>query len=190
MIGYLKGKILQTYKDSVILDVNGVGYLISVTKSVSVGDTKEYFVHTHVREDTFSLFGFSSQQEIELFKMLLMVSGVGPKAAISIMTASDVNRIYSAVSKADVGFFTAVPGIGKKGAQKIIIELKGKIGSVQDIDLGDEGDDIVDALMSMGFDRNQIKKVMVKLDPNLSDEDKIREAIRLLGRKHTGTAGK
>lgn len=183
MIGYLKGKVIESSKEKVILDVNGVGYLINTSKNASEGETAQFFIHTHVREDEISLYGFESQQEIELFKMLMSVSGVGPKVAMAVMTASDVSKIFAAVSKADVGFFTAIPGIGKKGAQKIIIELKGKIGSVQDIDLGDEGDDIVEGLMSMGFDRKQIRKVIVKLDPKLSDEEKIREAIKLLGKR-------
>lgn len=183
MIGYLKGKVIESNKENVILNVNGVGYLINTTKHASEGETVEYFIHTHVREDQISLFGFQSQQEIELFKMLLSVSGVGPKVAMAVMTAAEVNKIFAAVSKADVEFFKSIPGIGKKGAQKIIIELKGKIGSVQDIDLGEEGDDITEGLMSMGFDKQQIKKVLVKLDPELSDEEKIREAIKLLGKR-------
>ncbi len=183
MIGYLRGTVVDSNKETIILDVNGVGYLIHTSKHPTSGENTKYFIHTHVREDQISLFGFETQQEIGLFKMLLSVSGVGPKVAMAIMSASDVNKIFAAVSKADVGFFTSIPGIGKKGAQRIIIELKGKIGSVQDIDLGEDGDDIVEGLMSMGFDRKEIKKVIIKLDPKLTEGEKIKEVIRLLGKR-------
>ena len=183
MIAYLKGKVIDTAKDKVTLDVNGVGYLVHTTETVSSGESAQYYIYTHVREDTLDLYGFSDKPKLELFKLLIGVSGVGPKVAMAVLSSAEPEKIYSAVSKADVSFFKAIPGIGKKGSQKIIIELKGKVGSVTDIDLGDEGEDLVEGLTSMGFDRKQIRKAIVKLDPKLTDEQKLREAIKLLGKK-------
>jgi Holliday junction DNA helicase RuvA len=183
MIAYLKGKVIDSGKDKVILDVNGVGYLVHTFELNPSGKTAEYYIYTHVRDDTLDLYGFSDKSMLELFEMLLGVSGVGPKVAMAVLSSAEPDKVYAAVSKADVSFFKAIPGIGKKGSQKIIIELKGKVGSVTDIDLGDEGEDLVEGLISMGFDRKQIKKAIVKLDPKLTDEQKLREAIKLLGKK-------
>ncbi|MBN1168711.1 Holliday junction branch migration protein RuvA [Candidatus Woesebacteria bacterium] len=183
MIAYLKGKVIGTGKDNVVLDVNGVGYLVHTSEVIPTGKFAEYYIYTHVREDALDLYGFSDRSKLDLFKLLLGVSGVGPKVAMAILNSAEPDKVYAAVSKADVSFFKAIPGIGKKGSQKIIIELKGKVGSVTDIDLGDEGEDLVEGLTSMGFDRKQIRKVIVKLDPKLPDEQKLREAIKLLGKK-------
>jgi holliday junction DNA helicase RuvA len=204
MIGYLKGTIIDKEKDSVLLDCNGVGYKVKIKglkdySEQSEGRNKElgandksntevsrkvgFFIHTHVREDEISLYGFSTKEELYLFEMLISVSGVGPKVALAILSASKSDRIISAISKADVDFFTTIPGIGKKGAQKIIIELKNKVGSITEIDLGEDGHtDLVDGLTGMGFAKYDVIKVVRLLDPELSEEEKIKEAIRKLGK--------
>lgn len=190
MIGYLKGTVLRKTVTHLILVVHGVGYEIAaptrVTETLTQDTEVEIFIYTHVKEDQLKLFGFDTIQERDLFELLISISGIGPKAAMSILSLHTHQQINNAIAKADVAFFSKVKGLGKKRAQKIIIELKGKIGSFQDIDLTDSDSQsdsaVVDVLISFGFKRKEIEEVLHKLDPTLSEEKIIKEALRMLGK--------
>jgi Holliday junction DNA helicase RuvA len=182
MIGYLKGKIIDIDGHEVIVEVNGVGYLVKVAgiKYQELSEA-ELYIHTHVREDQLSLFGFETKTELKLFELLISVSGIGPKIGMSILRAAKSSAIQEAIAKADVGFFTTIPGIGKKGSQKIIIELKNKVGSLNEINLNDEGDgELITGLVGMGYDRKKVLEVMRKIDNNLTDQEKIKMAIKYI----------
>lgn len=190
MIGALTGTIFTSHKNPIIVFVSGVGYAVYVGEHLMAelkkDDKKTFFIHTHVREDTLDLFGFVSEEEHALFMLLLSVSGIGPKTALTIVDRG-VAAVRHAVVASDVDFFTTIPRLGKKNAQKIIIELKSKLGSTKELDLASQssGDtkEIIDALLSMGFVRNEIIEVLKKLSPKAeSIEDKIREALRYLGK--------
>jgi Holliday junction DNA helicase RuvA len=185
MIGYLKGVVIDIDGGEVIVEVNGVGYRVVISNfKFQISDEVELYIHTHVREDQISLFGFFCKAELKLFELLISVSGIGPKLGMTILKAGKADKITEAISKADVNFFTAISGIGKKGAQKIIIELKNKVGSLSEINLSDDGDDdLVSGLVAMGYNRNAVVHVMNELSGTLKDEDKIREALKMLGRK-------
>lgn len=185
MIGYLKGVVIDVGNGEIILEVGGVGYLVKVSGGMVVKRLApaEMFVYTHVREDEISLYGFESKKALGLFKLLIGVNGVGPKVGMAIIGADKPDRILDAVSRADVEFFTAVPGIGKKGAQKIIIELKNKVGTVEELDLVDgEGDDVVDALVGMGYERRSVVEVLQQVEDGLDESEKIKRALKLLMR--------
>jgi Holliday junction DNA helicase RuvA len=189
MIGRLTGTIVSTKQSPIIVDVHGVGYAVRVApreaRALENGKTTTLYVHTHVREDALDLYGFSDQSDLFLFELLLTVSGIGPKTGLSIIDrgASAVER---AVIAADTEFFTTIPRLGKKNAQKIIIELKNKLGGLKDIDLtGNEDSEtkqILVALTEMGFDRKEVLHVMQNLDSTDTLEQKVRKALRLLSK--------
>ncbi len=143
------------------------------------------FIHSHIREDAFDLYGFTTEQELVLFELLLTVSGIGPKTALAVIDRG-VAAVETAVRKSDVDFFTTVPRLGTKNAQKIIIELKSKLGSTKMLNLeGESGDtkQVIDALLSMGFDRHEIRETIKKFDTkDATIEQKIRHALKLLGK--------
>lgn len=191
MIGAVSGNILLIKKDSLVVMAGHVGYTIAVPLQLlsTLGPNTEIllYTYTHVREDTLQLFGFKTSQELELFELLLTVSGVGPKTALAIIDRG-VEQIRKAVVEADVAFFTSIPRLGSKNAQKVIIELKPKLGSLHELDLlgqkDGETEELVNALMSVGFSKVESINVIKTLPPELiSLEDKIRASLKILGRK-------
>jgi Holliday junction DNA helicase RuvA len=190
MIGRLTGIIDTHIHNPLIIGVHGVGYVVHVPErylaGVKPGKSHTLYIHSHIREDAFDLYGFSSQQELTLFELLLTVSGVGPKTALNVVDRG-VASVETAVRKSDVDFFTTIPRLGTKNAQKIIIELKSKLGSSKMLDLtgtdSSETKQIVEALSTMGFDKYEIRETLKKLDvKDISVEQKIRHALKLLGK--------
>lgn len=180
MIAQLTGTIIRTHP--LVLDVHGVGYRISVPQkfTATTGDKCTIYTHTHVREDALQLFGFETEEELALFDLLLTVSGIGPKTSLAIMDKG-VSSIQKAITSSDVDFFMTVPRLGKKNAQKIIIELRSKIaGTTGDIPETEETGEIMSALIAMGFERKELKEVIKKL-PEGSLEEKIKFALKMLG---------
>ena len=189
MIGRLTGVIESHVTNPIIIDVHGVGYVVHVPErylaGVKPGKIHTIFIHSHIREDAFDLYGFATQQELKLFELLLTVSGIGPKTALGVVDRG-VEAVETAVRKSDVDFFTTIPRLGTKNAQKIIIELKSKLGSSSMLNLdGESGEtkQMIDALASMGFDRHEIREAIKKLDAkDVSVEQKIRHALKLLAK--------
>lgn len=188
MIGYLHGTPKVIGSDLLIL-VGGVGYQVSVapqllSKATSAPEV-EIFVYTHVKEDALELYGFGSTEEKRLFTLLLDVSGVGPRTALAISDRGS-QSIIQAVQQADISFFSKVPRVGKKMAQKIIIELKGKLGSLKELNLGPtntQEQEIVSALTDLGFDENHVLDLLRQDDySELALEDSIKRLIQKLGK--------
>jgi Holliday junction DNA helicase RuvA len=180
MIGFLSGTVKSKAKDTVLLLVNGVGYLINVVpNSLPV---EEYYIHSHIREDCFDLYGFSNPEDLSVFRMLLGVSGVGPKTAMLVMERG-ANAIRNAITKADTGFFTLIPRLGTKNAQKIIIELKNKIGGGVDLDLSSDTNEILDSLISMGYKRTEAAEALKNLPLDIPIEEKLKLALKSLAKK-------
>ena len=188
MIASLTGKPQPYTSNAIIINVKGVGYQVHLPPSLSSPllkqDKVSLFIHTHVRDDTLDLYGFQSLEELQLFKLIISISGIGPKIAIALMDKG-VDSINSAIQKADVDFFTSIPRLGKKNAQKIIIELKPKLGSLEDLDLTGESPDskeVINALTGLGFTKKESKHALTQIsDPNDTIEDKITKAIKYLG---------
>jgi Holliday junction DNA helicase RuvA len=190
MIGQLTGIIRPLTSSSVIVAVGGVGYKVAVPPGlmarVKPGASVTLHIHTHVREDALDLYGFEKLDELSLFELLLSVAGIGPKTAL-IVTDRGVAAVVAAVTGGDVEFFTTIPRLGRKNAQKIIIELKNKLGSTKDLDLSQaaEGETkhLIDALASMGFDRREIVSAIKLIEPtHATIEQKIRRALQLMGK--------
>ncbi len=189
MIGLLKGTLLLRNDPYVVIEVHGVGYKVCASpdflSKYHIGDSVTVFTHTHVREDALDLFGFVDQAHLELFELLISVSGIGPKTAIGVFGLGGKETIIGAIRKADVDFFTGVPRLGKKNAQKIIIELKNKIGAVEDLDLAgnSEVDEVVGALMSFGFSESEAKMALRQIgEIGGSVSEKVRLALKYLGK--------
>jgi len=188
MIGSLQG--IVDYKDlsSIIVDVNGVGYKVHIPVSISAnpGDKIKFFIHTHVREDLLELYGFTDAADLKLFEYLISVSGVGCKTAIGVFSVGGRTEIVNAIIGNDVSFFTSVPRLGKKNAQKIIIELKNKLGGEGDLDLSEdsnENNEVVTALKSFGFSAAEARDAIKSLKGKGENvEEKIRLALKSLGR--------
>lgn len=188
MIGFLKGIFLGFDAETLIVDVGGVGYAVVPSASVrgkklSNGFPVSLFVHTHVRENELKLFGFSSLEERQVFELLLTVSGVGPKTALAIVSAGGPQEVRRAIGIADVDHFTAIPGVGKKTAQRIIVDLKSKIGGIGELDLTSDkpgSSDLSAALKSMGFRSDEIREALKKIDKTKSLEQQIKLALQRL----------
>jgi Holliday junction DNA helicase RuvA len=189
MISYLVGKpILE--KDFVTVLVNGVGYGIRLTQKsmaeVLQLSEAEFFIYTHVKEDALELFGFVTREDRELFLLLISVSGVGPKTALSILNCGGT-QIIQAVQQADVKFFASVPRVGKKVAQKIIIDLRTKLGALKELHLAPmsvQYQEVVVALQSLGFDETVIIPILEKIDiESLPIETTITLAMKELGKQ-------
>lgn len=189
MIGYLSGTVKAKINDSVILLVNGVGYLVSIPASslnkLTADQLLDLYIYTHVKEEALDLYGFKTPEELELFKIVLGVSGIGPKTALAVVDKG-VEEVRNALMKADSGFFITVPRLGQKGAQRMIIELKNKIGSVANLDLSgqsSETQEVIDALESMGYSKQESLKAVKGMPTSQeSIEQKITYALRQLGK--------
>ena len=187
MIGYLSGKVLEVDANDVLIDVQGVGYLVKTVGSsqYAVDSSISLYIHTYVKEDQLSLFGFESKKALKFFQLLISVSGVGPKSAMGILSHGSADQIQQAVVQADVSFFTKVSGIGKKNGQRIIVDLKSKLGSVAELDLSEPvlgNDDVYDALVGMGFDPKKVEKTLQAYPEDMSEDIRLKTAIKELSR--------
>ncbi len=184
MIGFLKGEVFFKESNYIILDVKGVGYKVLTASDVLNKARKDsplaLFIYTYVREDNISLFGFLESQDLKLFENLIGVSGIGPKTAMSIFSQGSRSQIISAIAAADTSFFSGVPRLGKKNAQKIIIELKNKFSGIGEFDLSGEdmsgSEEIIIALKGFGFTNKEIHDAIRKVK---KDGQQIAETIRL-----------
>lgn len=187
MIGYLRGVIIDRGADRVIIDVNGVGYDVSLPANLMInGDEIELYIYTHVREDILALYGFENREQMNFFRSLLSVSGIGPKVALAIVGSAPIDHLKDSISKGDPSLLSAVSGVGKKTAEKAVVELKGKMGFVGSLgEIFVEGtDEVVDALAGLGFKRDEVIAGLKKVPGEITDNDeKIKWLIKNLGRK-------
>lgn len=188
----LTGKVAIRNDPYILLDVKGVGYKVFVAPSIftkaTLGETLTVFTHTHVREDVLELFGFVAIEDLQLFEKMIGVSGIGCKTAIGIFGIGTRSEILNAIVRGDSAFFTTVPRLGKKNAQKLIIELKGKIditGNGVEAGQGNEDREVVmQALQSFGYSaKESYDAIAASRKENESIEETIRSALAHLGRK-------
>ncbi len=192
MYYYISGKIAHTGLDFAVIDSNGVGYKINTSepclKRMEIGKEAKMFTYLHVREDIFDLYGFLSEEELNLFKLLISVSGVGPKVGLGILSAISPSEFALAVVSGNVKEITKAPGVGPKVAQRIMLELKDKLKNAEISQMpegygafSDDTDEAVSALMVLGYSRAEAKSALSKVDEK-GVEDSIKAALKLLMR--------
>jgi Holliday junction DNA helicase RuvA len=194
VIARLQGKLEAIAADSVIVNVGGVGFQVFLPTSTlstlgNVGKEVKLYTHLHVREDIMALYGFGSADELRLFQVLTSVSGIGPKLGLSMLSAMNTEQLTMAIATGNADLLTAVPGIGKKIASRIILELKDKIGAgwitTAATEITQENADVLGALISLGYSAAEASRAIVSLPKtsNLSLEEKIKLALQYFGGK-------
>lgn len=195
----LTGTVVYTDESSVALECGGVAFRLfasqqTLKKCSVIGEVLTLYTHLNVREDALDLFGFADQTELDCFKLLTAVSGVGPKAALAILSQLTPNRLAVCVAGGDVKAITAAQGVGPKLAQRVVLELKGKldgfansaaleeIAAAQKATVSYAGEDAVNALVMLGYSRSEASIAVGRLDANLSTEEMIKQALKALAR--------
>ena len=186
MIARLRGKVVDATADGVVVDVGGVGYLVQATararRKSARGEQVTLETHLHVREDALQLYGFAEAAERELFEQLLAVSGVGPKVALAIVSGSSPGELRRAIALEDTARFQAIPGIGKKTAQRVVLELKEKLGGIDaaaPVAAGATRHVVArDALVELGYSLAEAERALAEVDPELPPEERVRLALK------------
>lgn len=189
MIAYLEGKIIYSTDKFIIINTGGVGYKVSVTPETILIckdiESISLYIYTAVRENSIDLFGFQNAEELSFFELLLDVSGIGPRSALGIIALAPISTIKRAIATGDVSYLNKVSGIGKKTAEKIIIELRDKLQNYKDSGdtpsiLREEGD-ILEALKSLGYSQNEARDALKQVPSSLEGTNaRIKEALRIL----------
>jgi len=201
MISYIKGEIVKIGLDFVVIENNNMGYFINTSfntiKMLKEGEKFKIYTYMHIREDILALYGFLKPEEIDMFKKLITVSGVGPKAGLAVLSTYDINTIKAIILKDDALKMSKVPGVGKKTASKIILELKDKVGTVEGLDNSDkalveyvstisndsDSSDVVNALIALGFSQFEANKTLEEIDvTGKSENEIIKEALKKISR--------
>ncbi len=191
MIAYLKGKIIYSSEKFFILDVKGVGYKIFITTDTSLlynnGDEASFWTYTAVRENSIDIYGFNTNNEMNFFNLLLNVSGIGPKSALSVLGVAPIETLKKAIATGDTTYLNKVSGIGRKTAEKIIIELRDKLISYKNEEnensLRDESD-LVEALKALGYTQSETREALNKIPAEIEGaKNRIREALKVINNK-------
>ena len=187
MIGFLTGKIISSKPTQILLDVNGVGYTVNISintfEKISEKETVSLFIHTSVKEDSITLFGFFTQSEKEMFELLISISGIGPKLGLNILSGIVVDDLKSAISNGNVSRLIVIPGIGRKTAERVVLELRNKVDAIKADGVIKETsakDEAISALTTLGYQRQIADKIVRDLlseNQNYSLEELIRKAL-------------
>ncbi|MFA9423128.1 MAG: Holliday junction branch migration protein RuvA [Sedimentibacter sp.] len=197
MISYIKGEVVKKGLDYIVLDNNNIGYFINTSLStlnkLSEGDHARILTYMHIREDIMALYGFLTHDELDLFKKLISVNGIGPKVGLAILSTYETNTIKEIILKDDAVKMSKVPGIGNKTASKIILELKDKVGTLENLpreekghvhEINNEVSDVLDALVALGFSSFDAKIVIDSMDlTGKSENEIIKEALKNITRQ-------
>lgn len=182
MYGYLEGKIEYQTNNSIVIDVNGIGFNVFVPNPYSYELNNKYrvFIYSHIREDEYSLYGFKTMEEKELFMRLINVKGMGPKVASGMFATGSITGIVDAINKENLLYLTKFPKIGEKLARQVILDLKGKLSvEVSDIE-NDSMEDLISVLENLGYKTQEIKKIIPNIDVSKPLEMQVKDALKLL----------
>jgi Holliday junction DNA helicase RuvA len=192
MIGYLTGKIISSKPTQILLDVNGVGYTVNISintfEKIAEKGLVSLYIHTSVKEDSITLFGFFSQSEKEMFELLISISGIGPKLGLGILSGIAVDDLKYAIGSGNVSRLIAIPGIGRKTAERVVLELKNKVDAIKEdgvIKQLSAKDEAVSALTTLGYQKQIAEKAvrdLIVLNPDLALEELIRKALSELNK--------
>lgn len=190
MIAHIYGTIAEKFNTSVIVDVHGVGYEVALTAldfdEVKLDDEKKFYTYHKISENAEELYGFSTLAAKKIFELLISVNGVGPKAAMAILSLASPEEVRNAIANADTAFISKASGVGKKSAERVVVDLRDKVGlpskyGATDI-VGaikvDESDEALDALMALGFPLKEATDALSKVDKTLPTEERIKQALK------------
>ena len=194
MIASLHGKLESVSSDWSIIDVGGIGFQVYMPTSTlstlgAIGEEVKIYTHLHLREDNATLYGFASTDELGLFESLINISGLGPKLALAMLSAMSVEKLTMAIATGSTDLITMIPGIGKKMAERLILELKDKIGAgwitTPAAQLAQENTDVLAALTSLGYSAAEANRAVATLPPSsdLSLEERVKQALQYFGGK-------
>ena len=188
MIGSIKGKIILQKEKFVIIEQGGIGYKITLSTSTqerinSKKDEVFFWIHTHIKEDAQDLYGFLEYDELEFFEMLIGVSGIGPKGALAILSVAPIEILKKAIGTGDTSYLTKISGIGRKTAEKMVIELRDKVGKENENGSMQQDIDVMEALKSLGYTQNETREALKKVSNETDLNTKIKEALKILGKK-------
>lgn len=180
MYSYIKGLLIEIESTYIVLENMGIGYKINVPNPYSFKIDEEYrlYIYSHIKEDEYTLYGFKEKEERELFLKLIEVKGVGPKTALPILATGSISGIMDAINRENILYLKKFPKIGEKVAKQIILDLKGKF-IVENVEI-DESDELIDALKGLGYKQQDITRIISKVDKDISIEEKIKQALKLL----------
>lgn len=190
MIAHIKGIVEEKFGNTVTVDVNGVGYEITVPtidfENTMLLEERKFYTYHAIRENSEELYGFSSLAAKKIFELLISVQGVGPKAAINILSLAEAEEVRNAIANADAGFIAKASGVGKKSAERVIVDLRDKVGipsrygatEVTGVKENNEADEALDALIALGFPLKEATAALEKVDKNLPVEERIKLALR------------
>ncbi len=191
MIAHLKGKIEEKYGNFLVLDVNGVGYEVAVAKSdfegAKLNEERKFYTYHQVRENAEELYGFSNLAAKKIFELLISVQGIGPKAAIAILSLAEAEEVRNAIANADAGFIAKASGVGKKSAERVIVDLRDKVGipsryGEAGLDLGATAttgqDEALEALIALGFPLKEATLALAEVPRDLPVEERVKLALK------------
>ena len=188
MIAHIKGQVAEKFLNSVIVDVHGVGYEIALTaldfENINLGDEIKFYTYHSIRENSEELYGFSSLAAKKLFELLISVQGIGPKAAMAILSLAAPEEVRNAIANADAAFVAKASGVGKKSAERVIVDLRDKVGIpshygttvTTPVNMAD--DEALDALIALGFPLKEATAALDGIDKALSTEERIKLALK------------
>ncbi len=192
MIAHIVGRVTEKFQNSLIIDVHGVGYELSISapdaENTHLDDEKKFYTYHAIRENSEDLYGFSTLAAKKLFEMLISVNGVGPKAAMAILSLGTAEEVRNAIANTDASFISKASGVGKKSAERIIVDLRDKVGAPSHYGatttkfsinaIQPPNDEALDALIALGFPLKEATAALAEIDPNLPVEDRIRQALK------------
>ena len=190
MIGHLKGIVTEKFNNSIIVDVGGVGYEVTVSaldfENFNLDEERKFYTYHAVRENSEELYGFSSLMAKKLFELLISVQGIGPKAGIAILSLAEPEEVRNAIANADASFVSKASGVGKKSAERVIVDLKDKVGApskygtldIKETKKTNEPDEALDALMALGFSLKEATMALEEIDKSLPVEERVRLALK------------
>lgn len=191
MISFLRGKVSYKLKNKIILELNNIGYSVFIgdnfLNDLKIGEETEIFTYQQVKEDIFDLYGFKTLEELDFFELLLSISGIGPKSALGVLSMAKLDDIKQSIMVGDSNLLTKVSGIGKKTAERVVLELKDKLfkmGGSYNLSSNNcfSGDEI-EALVGLGYSWNQARTALNQVDKNITDSgERIKEALKRISK--------
>jgi holliday junction DNA helicase RuvA len=183
MISFISGKVLEKTNSFLIVENQGIGYKILVTPDIlefGIGESISLYTYLKVSEDAQTLFGLPDFDSLQFFELLISVTGVGPKMALTILSAAQIDMLREAIAHQDIAIFTRMSGVGKKTAEHIILELKNKVLPTGTLEGPSGSSDVYDALIGLGYSAGEVRVILPKLDTSQAMEGQLKEALKLL----------